>query len=226
MDNKYKYKYKVCVSNLILLIGTVQICRILVNKILLSQLNLNILNMQIINMISCMILCISLSLILKNNELYSPMGKKLISIINSKKSLQKNILLCISSILIAINPYFNGGYILSNLVPLITSTIIIPILEELLFREYIWNYFRNYIKNGFKIFITVTVLYAIYSIGYIDTTSTYLSLLNKSEYTINFMFYKFVNYIILGSILGFIKMKFKDTQICILIHSIINVLNM
>lgn len=221
-----KYKYKLCMMDSIFLIGIIQLFRSFINKILLSQLNLNLLNAQIINMISCMIVCISLSLILKNNELYSPVGHKLIIMTNTKITLPKIILLGILTVLIVINPNFNGGYIISNIIPLVTSTIIIPILEELLFREYLWNYFKNYVRNRFKIFIGITILYGIYYIGYIDIIHRELTLVNQSAYTLNLILYGVVRYLVLGSILGFIKIKFKDTQICILVHSLINVIKL
>ena len=221
---KSRANYKEYIIDVILILFVVQLARIITKYILLKQLNFNLLNLIITTAISFALLSILLILILKNNEIFNPTNLKIVNMFNNKNK-QIRILLGIIVILtFMITQYFEDTYNIYNFGRLILLIIIIPIFEELLFREYLWNYLSNHIKNVMVVFISITMLYTFYQIGYIDIISQYISITNKSGYTIDIVTSSMIKAFVLGSILGVVKIRLKDTYICMLLHAIFSIL--
>ena len=198
---KSRANYKEYIIDVILILFVVQLARIITKYILLKQLNFNLLNLIITTAISFALLSILLILILKNNEIFNPTNLKIVNMFNNKNK-QIRILLGIIVILtFMITQYFEDTYNIYNFGRLILLIIIIPIFEELLFREYLWNYLSNHIKNVMVVFISITMLYTFYQIGYIDIISQYISITNKSGYTIDIVTSSMIKAFVLGSIL-------------------------
>ena len=74
------------------------------------------------------------------------------------------------------------------------------------------------------VFISITMLYTFYQIGYIDIISQYISITNKSGYTIDIVTSSMIKAFVLGSILGVVKIRLKDTYICMLLHALFSIL--
>ena len=221
---KSRANYKEYIIDVILILFVVQLARIITKYILLKQLNFNLLNLIITTAISFALLSILLILILKNNEIFNPTNLKIVNMFNNKNK-QIRILLGIIVILtFMITQYFEDTYNIYNFGRLILLIIIIPIFEELLFREYLWNYLSNHIKNVMVVFISITMLYTFYQIGYIDIISQYISITNKSGYTIDIVTSSMIKSFVLGSILGVVKIRLKDTYICMLLHALFSIL--
>ncbi|MBC5997305.1 CPBP family intramembrane metalloprotease [Romboutsia ilealis] len=221
---KSRANYKEYIIDVILILFVVQLARIITKYILLKQLNFNLLNLIITTAISFALLSILLILILKNNEIFNPTNLKIVNMFNNKNK-QIRILLGIIVILtFMITQYFEDTYNIYNFGRLILLIIIIPIFEELLFREYLWNYLSNHIKNVMVVFISITMLYTFYQIGYIDIISQYISITNKSGYTIDIVTSSMIKAFVLGSILGVVKIRLKDTYICMLLHALFSIL--
>ena len=221
---KSRANYKEYIIDVILILFVVQLARIITKYILLKQLNFNLLNLIITTAISFALLSILLILILKNNEIFNPTNLKIVNMFNNKNN-QIRILLGIIVILtFMITQYFEDTYNIYNFGRLILLIIIIPIFEELLFREYLWNYLSNHIKNVMVVFISITMLYTFYQIGYIDIISQYISITNKSGYTIDIVTSSMIKAFVLGSILGVVKIRLKDTYICMLLHALFSIL--
>ena len=221
---KSRANYKEYIIDVILILFLVQLARIGIKSILLKQLSFNLINLIITTSISFALLGILLILILKNNEIFNPTSLKIVNMFNQNNKQICVILGIIVVLAFIINQYFEGSYNSYNILLSFLIIIIIPIFEELLFREYLWNYLMNRIKNIKIIFISIIVLYILYQIGYIDIISQYIAITNNPAYAIDIMSLNMVKAFILASILGFVKIKLKDTYICMLLHSLFIIL--
>ena len=74
------------------------------------------------------------------------------------------------------------------------------------------------------VFISITILYAFYQVGYIDIIRQYISITNKPGYIIDIVISSMMKAFIMGSILGAVKVKLKDTYICMLLHALFSIL--
>lgn len=223
-ESSIKLRGKEYILDCIILLVIVQIARIIIKYIFLSQLNFTLDNVNIINIISIMIVGISTTFILKGNNLFNSAGQRLIKLNN--KFNNKNIRLilgAITSVAICIAPYFNGGYSISNLISLILVLIVEPIFEEVIFREYIWNYIENFQRDEKKVLIIVTLLSALFKIGYWDMVSQSLSVIGSSLFTVDIIMQRVFFGLIVSFILGIVKIKYKDTYLCVFVHSLINI---
>lgn len=217
-------KIKEYILDAIILLVIVQIARVIIKYIFLSQLNFTLENINIVNIISIMLVGISTSLILRGSDLFNSAGQKLIKLNNKYNNKNERLILggiTIGSI--CITPYFSGGYLSSNLIILILSLIAQPIFEEVIFREYIWNYISSFQKDEKKVLIIVSILSALFKIGYWDIISQNLSVVGSSFFTIDIIVSKVCIGLIIAFILGIVKIKYKDTYLCIFVHSLINI---
>ena len=207
-----------------ILLLIIQLARVIIKYILQIPLNMTLENINIVSIISMMIVGISVSFILKGNDLYNPAVQRLIKLNNRYNN--KNIRLIfggISLICICIAPYLKGGYQISNLIILFLTLIVEPIFEEIIFREYLWNYIESFEKNENKTLIIITILSSIFKIGYWDIISQNLNVIGSSFFTIDIMLSKIFWGLIVAFILGIIKIKYKDINLCIFSHSFINI---
>lgn len=124
---------------------------------------------------------------------------------------------------IAAQSFAFEGFSYASITRSLLSVIIIPVFEELLFRGYIWSFLKKYLKNELTVFIAVTVLFAIWHLGYIDDILYRTSEAGIKINIFNEMFYKIITVAVLGAVIGFVKMKAKNTYAGILVHIIINV---
>lgn len=223
-ENGSTSKSKEYILDVIILMVIVQIARVIIKYIFLSQLSFTLENVNMANILSIMLVGISVSLFLRGNYLFNPAGQRLIMLNNRYNN--KNIRLMLGSItlvLLCITPYFDGGYLSSNLIVLILSLIVQPIFEEVIFREYIWNYIGSFQKNEMKVLVIVSLLSALFKIGYWDIIGQNLSVVGSSFFTIDIITSNVFFGLIIAFILGIVKIKYKDTYLCIFLHSLINI---
>ena len=223
-ENSTISKSKEYILDAIILLVIVQIARVIIKYIFLSQLNFTLENVNIANIISIMLVGISVSLILRGNDLFNPAGQRLTNLNNRYNN--KNIRLILGGITfgaVCIMTYFDGGYLPSNLIILTLFLIVQPIFEEVIFREYIWNYMGRFQKDEKKVLVIVSLLSALFKIGYWDIISQNLSVVGSSFFTIDIIISKIFFGLIIAFILGIVKIKYKDTYLCIFVHSLINV---
>ena len=157
---KSRANYKEYIIDVILILFVVQLARINIKFILLKQLNFNLVNLIITTAISFALLGILLLLILKNNEIFNPTSLKIVNMFNQNNKQIRMVLGIIVILTFMITQYFEDAYNIYNIGLSVLLIIIIPIFEELLFREYLWNYLTNHIKNVMIVFISITILYA------------------------------------------------------------------
>ncbi|MDX5622470.1 CPBP family intramembrane glutamic endopeptidase, partial [Clostridioides difficile] len=210
----------------ILLMFIVQILRMILNYVLLSQFEFTLENFNIINLISFTLVGLSLILFLKDNSLYNKVrNRKITEAFEENKNnilieKCKLILFVVVLSLAIIVTYCTKGYVLFNVTMMTLSVLIVPIFEELFFREYIWNYLSNFIKSKGKIICITSILSGIYNIGYIDVIRNYVILYNNSSYTFEVIISKIMIGTVFGIVLGLVKYRFRDVGFCILLRSL------
>ena len=101
--------------------------------------------------------------------------------------------------------------------------LIVPAFEELLFRGYLWNNIQNSIKgehSGLITWITITILFGLWHIGYID-----VFLIHPKEFAVMpLLAGKIEIGLILGTIVGFIRLKTNKVYGSFLFHGFWNIL--
>lgn len=196
------------------------------NYVLLSQFEFTLENFNIINLISFTLVGLSLILFLKDNSLYNKVrNRKITEAFEENKNnilieKCKLILFVVVLSLAIIVTHCTKGYVLFNVTMMTLSVLIVPIFEELFFREYIWNYLSNFIKSKGKIICITSILSGIYNIGYIDVIRNYVILYNNSSYTFEVIISKIMIGTVFGIVLGLVKYRFRDIGFCILLRSL------
>jgi membrane protease YdiL (CAAX protease family) len=101
--------------------------------------------------------------------------------------------------------------------------LIVPAFEELLFRGYLWNNMQNSLKgehSGLITWITITILFGLWHIGYID-----VFLIHPREFAlVPLLIGKIEVGLILGAIVGFIRLKTNKVYGSFLFHGFWNIL--
>ena len=224
-ENAVSLRNKEYILDSIILLVIIQIARVIIKYILLSQFNFTLENLNIINIISIIIVGVSAAFIFRGNDLFNSAGQRLIKLNN--KYTNKKIRLAsgfIGIMGLCIAPYFKGGYLSSNLIILTLYLIVQPIFEEILFREYIWNYIGSFEKDEKKVLIIISIVSALFKLGYWDIISQNLSVIGSSYFTVDIIMPKVFFGLIVAFVLGIIKIKYKDTYLCIFAHSLINII--
>ncbi|MDI0267720.1 CPBP family intramembrane metalloprotease [Clostridioides difficile] len=221
-----KYSYKKCIIDSILLMFIVQILRMILNYILLNQFEFTLENFNIINLISFTLVGLSLILFLNDNSLYNKIRNRKIT--EAFKENKNNLLIkkfkliffIVVLSLAIVSTYCREGYLFFNITMMILSVLIVPVFEELFFREYLWNYLSNFIRSKSKIICITSILSGIYNIGYMDVIRNYIILYNNSSYTFEVIISKIMIGTVFGIILGIVKSRFKDVGLCVLLRSL------
>lgn len=223
-ENSSISKSKEYILDVIILMVIIQVARVIIKYIFLSQLNFTLKNVNIANIIAIMLVGISLSLILRSNNLFNPADQRLIKLNNKYNNKKLRLVLgLITLCAICVMPYFKDEYLSSNLIILTLFVIVQPIFEEVIFRDYIWNYIRNFQRDEKKILIIISLLSALFKIGYWDMVSQNLSVVSSSFFTIDIIVSKVLFSLIISFMIGIVKIKYKDVYLCILVHSLINI---
>lgn len=223
-ESKARLLKKEYILDVVILLVITQIFRVVIKYIFLSQLNFTLENVNIANIISIMLIGISLSMFIRGNDLFNPASQSLIKLNNRYTNKNVRIILGIVTLISLIsNIYLDGGFIKSNLIVIALFMIVQPIFEEIIFREYLWNYIGCFMKDEKIILVVISILSAIFQIGYWDIVSQNLSLVGSSFYTVDIILSRVVFNFILGLILGIVKIKYKDTYLCMFIHSLANI---
>ena len=108
---------------------------------------------------------------------------------------------------------------IDTFLPLIYTSVMIPVYEEIIFRSYIWNTFKKENMNEIKIYFLTTILFSIYHIGYIDI----IIMNNGFNNMALIIFIKCSLMLSYGLFIGFFKYKIKNSYSCMLVHSFINI---
>lgn len=214
---------KVFLIDCILILLIMSAARILIKKILMSVLNLSVTNLNIVNILSIMIVFISTSLFLKHINKFNPniYIMKMMSNRYDNKKIRLSLML-ISIILISWKIVSIHNLQMYSLVIMLLAVLIIPIYEEIIFRQYLWNYAKNFIKSKNAIFVLVTIVYTLSIYSYWDIISDNLSVLSSAKFTIDIIIQNIWIYGFIGVITGFVRRKYNDIYLCIFVHIILS----
>jgi len=102
---------------------------------------------------------------------------------------------------------------------LVSSTIITPIFEELIFRGYVWNKLEEKFDKKFTVYVVTTLLFAFWHIGYIDTILFKVDI-NNVPFV---MLMKVITGLCFGIVLGAVRYKTRNCWSTILLHSLMNI---
>ncbi|MGB9937620.1 MAG: lysostaphin resistance A-like protein [Methanobacterium sp.] len=171
---------------------------------------------QILNGLSFLIVGILLLI------LFRPSLKQLGLNLEDKRKRTKimYILGVMALIILVILPY-TFAYELDVLILGIVFGLITPAFEELLFRGYLWNMAENRVKSkksGLITWITITLMFGFWHLGYLD-----VFLLHPKQFDlIPLLTAKIMIGLILGAIVGFIRLKTKKVYGSFLFHGLWN----
>lgn len=120
--------------------------------------------------------------------------------------------LIVSSVLIA------DGKHLFFISSLVSSALVVPVFEELIFRGYVWNKLEERFNGKFTVYMITTLLFAVWHIGYADSIIIRVA----PDKVLFIMFMKVVTGLCFGIVLGAVRYKTKNCYSTILMHSVMN----
>lgn len=141
-----------------------------------------------------------------------------LAVLPSNRKIMYGIATVIILILIIFTPFITGYKSLFAVSSLVSSTLITPIFEELIFRGYVWIKLEEKSGGRLAAYIFTTLLFAVWHIGYIDNIA-YRAGLNNLSFI---MLMKVVTGLCFGIILGAVRYKSRNCFSTILLHSVMN----
>jgi membrane protease YdiL (CAAX protease family) len=100
-----------------------------------------------------------------------------------------------------------------------------PILEEIVFRGYSWEKFREQGFNNFKTLIITSIFFGLFHLGYYFQISYATQFHPNAPSMVNIMFMKIVYATALGFFIGLVRWKSNKVFGPIIVHSILNILS-
>ena len=206
-----------------LLLVILQIARIIIKNILLSVLNFTAININIANIISIMIVAICMFLFLRGSSSFNPAGSRLTELSNRYDNKKIRIILfVVTFISILLTIVFKSEFVFYELLVICLFTIVIPIYEELLFRQYLWNYINGFLNNQKATYLISSILSVLFILGYWDIISQNLLVISSDKFAVDVVFFNMGIGIITSAASGFMKYKYNDVYLCMFLHIIIS----
>ena len=215
-----KIKGRNPLPKIIIVLVIIQLTRMIIRQLLFKFVDQTNLNCDITAMLT-MCLLTALIVFIANKQ------KITLSFVPNIHSTKGRIGYIFSTILAAFlilsTPYFNSNFSANLIIPLVYSTIVTPVFEELIFRGYVWNELAMNFKSEFKVYIISTIFFAVWHLGYIDIIWFKMYLRGEVIGLQFAMFMKVITGLIFGIIIGWVRYKTKNCYAAMLIHSIMNV---
>lgn len=114
--------------------------------------------------------------------------------------------------------FFIKGFSFRNMLMILYGGIVTPVFEELLFRGAVWNKLSRYVKNEWKIYLIVTVLFGLWHIGYAIGIFMW-----QGGNIFHCIIMKVLWGTLYGLLLGVLRVKTKNCYWGILAHGVLNV---
>ena len=224
MDKKsISIRDKEYILDCFLILVILQIARIIIKNILLSVLNFTAINLNIANIISIMIVGISVFLFLRGSNLFNPAGYRLTQMANRYDNKRIRIILFVLMIMsLILTVVLKTDYVFSEILMVCLATIAIPVYEELLFRQYLWNYANGFVENQKTTWIVISIISVLFILGYWDMISQNLQVISSDKFAVDVVTSKMGLGILIAATTGFMKYKYKDIYLCIFVHIIIS----
>jgi membrane protease YdiL (CAAX protease family) len=100
-----------------------------------------------------------------------------------------------------------------------------PILEELIFRGYSWNKFREQGLSNLKTLVITSLFFGLFHLGYYYQISYATQFHPDAPSMVTILFTKIIFATVLGLFMGLMRWKSKKVYGPIIVHSIINILS-
>lgn len=206
-----------------LILVILQLVRIIIKNVLLSVLNFTAINLNIANIISIMIVGISIFLFLRGSNLFNPAGYRLTQMSNKYDNKNIRIIFFILMLIsLTLTVIFKTDYVFYEILIMCLSAIVVPLYEELLFRQYLWNYVNSFVENQKTTWIIISIISVLFILGYWDIISQNLEVISSDKFAIDVVTSKMGLGVIIAAATGFMKYKYKDIYLCIFVHIIIS----
>jgi len=124
---------------------------------------------------------------------------------------------CVAVALLVATPsnYVNG---FPAIVLLFYGSVVTPIFEEMIFRGYVWNRLNPLFKREWVTYVTTTVLFGVWHLGYIESVSFRIE-----TGLANVMMWKVIVGLCYGVVLGAVRLKTKNSYSTMLLHGVMNI---
>lgn len=110
----------------------------------------------------------------------------------------------------------------SQLVPTLVSCLVFPLLEEMLFRGWIWNHISRALpdeRGGLSAVLITAGLFAVWHLGYWDVISTHIAMNVPAESILHIMGMKMIIAAIIGLFTGVLRWKTGNIYASMLFHA-------
>lgn len=214
-QNKEDHKPITILAKIILILIIIQLFRASVMYLLwyLVKPGENIVYFQILNGLSFLIVGVTLLLLIRPS--IKDLGLNLDDV--RKRTRILYLLGIITLIILLFLPYI-FAWELDVLILGIVFGLITPAFEELLFRGYLWNMTENSMNSYYITWITITLTFGFWHLGYMD-----VFLIHPKEFAlIPLLIGKIMIGLVLGAIVGFIRLKTKKVYGSFLFHGLWN----
>ena len=219
----FKIKDKEFLLDCFLILFVLQIGRIVIKNILLSVLNFTAVNVNIANIISIMIVGISVFLFLRGSNSFNPAGYRLTELSNKYDNKKIRIILFAVTLLsLLATIVIKGDNVFYGWLMICLSAVVIPFYEEMIFRQYLWNYINTFVEEEKITWIIVSILSILFVLGYWDMISQNIMVISSDKFTVDIALSRMGLGVIISAVTGFMKYKYKDIYLCVFLHTIIN----
>lgn len=156
---------------------------------------------------------------------FAAINRNRLSFFPKWKSSRQKLRYAIASALLLVLAVFSflfSGISPDNLMIVLISALITPLFEEMLFRGYIWNRLARCLKSEWTVYLAVTLLFALWHLGYADTVQLRMSLRGDGGSLLYIMLMKTVTGLFFGIVLGFVRYKSKNCLASAIAHGLMN----
>lgn len=202
------------IINIILCLIALQIVRFSFKTLAFLFLDKNFMTDVIVSSIYMIMIIIFIIISIKKNELE-------LNIFPERFNWRYIVTSTILFIFIFITPIITKRNSLYDVLSLIYGSIITVIIEEIIFRGYVYKEIGN-IKNDFWSYIISTILFGIWHLGYVDTVIWRASIISPNAKIINIMFWKVITGLLFGVVVGFFRYKNKNVYSSMIAHALLN----
>lgn len=199
------------IFNIVVLLIVLQLTRIGIQQIIFMLIERDLYISRIASMIAMILLSLGL-------VLYSRKEGVLLSVLPKRFSLNYIIATIAAVCLLISTPFITGDTSSFTIFLMVYSSVIVPIFEELIFRDYAWNKLSKVISCEWIVYAISTLMFAVWHIGYIDAIAP-----RVESGLVNIIAYKVITGLCFGIILGAVRMKTKNSYSTMLLHDTMNI---
>lgn len=104
----------------------------------------------------------------------------------------------------------------------LSSVVVVPLFEELLFRGFVWARLEKFLPGGWKVLAVSLILFGLWHLGYADTVAFRMAQNGMGGDLAWIMFMKVVIGAGFGLVTGFVRLKAGSCSASFLVHALLN----